>query len=169
MSRPFLFQAQQEYHLKKLREDVIVFLNEEACIFSVASRTPADAYASLHLSGDKALRVPVYADAEHRFLDAEGGVEFFRAASMYGASVIPVAPLDYSVCWRLQSLGAAQIELEVSNPFLERGIIRPELLVFLMQTIDIPIIAGGIFSADDIQRLWDLGFHAILNYKTESM
>ena len=130
---------------------------------------PTSAYACLSLSGEEPLRIPVYADAAHRFLDAEGGIEFFRAASVHGASLIPVAPLDYSVCRMLESLGAKQIELEVSNPSLERGIVRPELLALLTQAIDVPIIAGGIFSTSDIQRLWSLGFHAISNYTTESM
>ena len=168
MSSQFFFQAQQEYSLKKASENEAVYFGDDPCVISLASCTPQDAYACLSLAGEDPLRIPVYADTAHRFLDAEGGIEFFRAASMYGASLVPVAPLDYSVCRILQSLGAKQIELEVSNPFLERGIVRPALLAFLTQTIDIPIVAGGIFSTSDIQRLWTLGFHAILNYTTES-
>ncbi|MEC7987731.1 MAG: hypothetical protein VX278_21360 [Myxococcota bacterium] len=169
MNSLFLFQSRTEYHLKEVDSGIVLCHKDTILCSSVASRAPSDAYEYLQSANSNPIRIPIYADSEHQFLDAEGGIEFFRACSVYGHPIIPVAPLDYSVCWILKALGASQIEVEVSNPAFEIGITRPKLLSHILNRIDIPFIAGGVFSAQDKDKLWDMGFHAILNYKQESM
>ena len=98
-------------------------------------------------------------------MDTEGGIEFFRACFIHNFAIVPVAPLDYSVCMVLKALGAKQIEIEVGNPHFEEGIQRRRMLEHIIQTIEIPIIAGGIFQESDKDALWEMGAHAILNYE----
>ena len=68
---------------------------------------------------------------------------------------------------RAQNLGVPMLEIELSQPFLEKGIMRPLLVKKIIENMTIPIWAGGCFSAQDQEALLSWGFQRIINYRTE--
>ena len=137
-------------------------------LFLINSLSAEDAMAQLQLSTQEMVRVSIYGGYDPLCIDVEGTIEFCRLCVSQKKWATPVLPIDYGACMRVQNLGAPMMEIELSHPFLEKGIMRPLLVEKIIEDMNIPIWAGGSFSSQDHEILRSWGVHRIINYRIET-
>ena len=149
-----------------------MFLHNDIVHINVLTGT--EAMEQLRLLDEQKVRVCVYSHLEKQFLDTEGAVEFCRLwksdldYESLPQDVVPVLPCDYSACMVASALGITKIEVVLSHPLFETGIVQPIIFQHILQDIQIKVIAGGSFSEEDIATLLDWGCTAVLNYRRET-
>ena len=85
------------------------------------------------------IHVRMCGDAEKRFVDGEGALEFARLMMLYpNVSFSTTAPLDFPTALRLQDLGVDSLEIQVSIQDIEREVQRPLLVREIVSVLNIP-------------------------------
>jgi hypothetical protein len=159
--------------MMSLKVEQTVLLEEGVLHINVLS--PSEAMAQLAYTDHPKVRVSVFADREKMFLDTEGGIEFCRLFyadidnSKEKQEVIPVFSCDYSACMVASSLGFSRIEVVLSHPLLEQGIMRPALLHAILEDTDADICAGGIFTEEEVDQLLLWGCSDVFQYQRERL
>ena len=134
----------------------------------INSLTAEDAFAQLEVSNQEHVRVTIYGGYDPYFIDTEGSIEFCRICFGKKKWAVPVFPIDYGACLLAQELEVPAIEIEVSHPTLEKGIMRPTLIKNILEALEIPVWAGGVFSAEDRAQLLSWGCTRIIDYRIET-
>lgn len=144
-------------------------------VLHINTLTSMEAIAQLRLATAQKIRVSVYANKEKEFLDTEGIIEFCRLwksdlhRESFTANIIPVVPCDYSACLVIASLGVCTIEVVLSHPIFETGVVQPIIFKHILQDAKTQFVAGGIFSPEDVQHLLYWGCVDVVQYQRDSL
>ena len=153
--------------------DETLILEEE--ILHINTLSPTEAMSQLAYTDHPKIRVSVFADREKMFLDTEGGIEFCRLfcsnpeKKNIVQEVIPVLPCDYSASMIVSSLGFARIEVVLSHPLLEKGIMRPAIFRAILEDTNSEICARGIFTQEEVSDLLLWGCVDVFQYRREKV
>ena len=154
-----------------LSADICINIDPQETLFSVAnvsiinSMTPEDAFEQLAYTSQEYVRVTIFAQTDPFFIDTEGTIEFCRLCADQEKKIIPVLPVDYGAVMRAQQLHVAAAEIELTHPLFEKGITRPAIIKKIFQDLSIPILAGGVFSTEEQEQLYQWGCDAVVHYQ----
>ena len=169
----FLFAKNTCISLNLRSKDTLYKENGIVCIHSCSADDALSQLRSISIDSFS-VRVSIYAQEEHMFLDTEGTIEFCRllhtdqTLASVKTCVFPVVPCDYSACTVVSSLGFA-FELMLTHPILEKGITRPDVAKYIVHSVtkenNVPVLVGGIFSVEDIDVLSAWNIHGMIQYQ----
>ena len=144
-------------------------------VLHINTCTAMEAISQLQLTDAQNIRVCVYADLKKQFLDTEGIIEFCRLwrsdlhRDSFAQKIIPVVPCDYSACMVIAALGVATVELQLSHPLFEHGIMQPQIVQHILQDAHTKLIAGGIFAPEEVENLLSWGCIDVVQYQRDSL